>query len=61
MLEKLEYPRALRRAYLAELDTFRQQVRRACHRNRIDYVELDTDTPLDVALSSYLASRAARR
>jgi uncharacterized protein (DUF58 family) len=54
-------PAALRTQYLKELDTFTRTVRRACLGNAADFVELDTSMPLDVALSSYLASRGRRR
>jgi len=53
-------PRALRQGYLEEMNAFRQRVRRGCLGDRIDFVEMDTSTSLDVALSSYLARRAAR-
>jgi hypothetical protein len=53
-------PRALRQGYLKELETFRRRLRRGCLGDRIDFVEMDTSTRLDVALSSYLARRAAR-
>ncbi len=54
-------PRSLREAYLAEVESFRRRIRRGCTANRIDYVLLNTATPLDVALSSYLARRAGSR
>ncbi len=50
-------PRALRKAYLREFEKFLRRVKRGCRLHRIDYVEMRTDQPLDVALSSYLASR----
>ena len=50
-------PRALRKAYLAEFGRFLREVKQGCRAQRIDYVEMRTDQPLDVALSSYLASR----
>ena len=53
-------PRALRKAYLQEFNEFLRQVRQGCRAQRIDYLELRTDQPLDVALSSYLASRMTR-
>jgi uncharacterized protein (DUF58 family) len=53
-------PRALRKAYLQEFQGFLNQVRQGCRALRIDYVEMRTDQPLDVALSSYLASRMTR-
>lgn len=51
-------PGALRRAYLEELDKFSGEIRHGCRQDRIDYVLLDTSVPLDVALTSYLATRA---
>lgn len=51
-------PGALRSAYLEELDRFSGELRHGCRQDRIDYVMLDTSTPLDVALTSYLATRS---
>jgi uncharacterized protein (DUF58 family) len=56
----LTEPHALRRAYEAELRSFLEQIRKGCQMIDIDYVPLRTDQSLDVPLSSYLASRAAR-
>ncbi len=53
-------PRSLRKAYLKEFHEFQRQVKQGCRSLRIDYVEMRTDQPLDVALSSYLASRMTR-
>ena len=53
-------PRALRRAYLREFEGFRRRVKKGCRLHRVDYVEMRTDQALDVALSSYLASRTKR-
>ncbi len=52
-------PKALRAAYLESLEGFRRTIRAGCLAERIDYVPLDTGTSLDVALSGYLARRAA--
>lgn len=52
-------PRALRRQYLDELHAFIRRVREECVAHRIDYQQLSTADPLDVALSSYLATRMA--
>ena len=60
MPELLADPRALREAYLAEVDRFRETIRSGCLGQRVDYVPLRTDQPLDVALSSYFAARQAR-
>ncbi len=54
-------PRSLKEGYLEEIGRFRRAIQRGCTANRIDYVLLDTSTPLDVALSSYLARRAGTR
>ena len=53
-------PRALRNAYLDEFGKFLQSVRKGCRAERIDYVLLRTDQSLEIALSSYLASRMNR-
>jgi uncharacterized protein (DUF58 family) len=54
-------PAALRTQYLAELDQFTRTIRHGCLGNAADFVELDPSTPLDVSLSTYLASRGKRR
>ncbi len=54
-------PAALRTQYLKELDGFARTMRHGCLGNRADFVEMDTQTTLDVALSSYLASRGRRK
>ena len=53
-------PRALRRAYLDEFGKFLQAVRKGCRAQHVDYVLLRTDQSLEIALSSYLASRMNR-
>jgi uncharacterized protein (DUF58 family) len=60
MPELLADPQALRDAYLAEVESFQDKMRRGCLAQRADYVKLVDDQPLDVVLSSYLAARAAR-
>lgn len=54
-------PRAVRAAYLDEFGKFLRAVKMGCRMHRIDYVLLRTDQSLEVALSSYLAARAARK
>ena len=54
-------PRAIRKAYLEELNRFLGEVRKVCLKNGVDYVELHTDMLLDVALAEYLATRASSR
>jgi uncharacterized protein (DUF58 family) len=51
---------AARQGYLAEVEAFRDEHRKGCHQARIDYVPLDTSTPFDKALLSYLQSRKNR-
>jgi uncharacterized protein (DUF58 family) len=53
-------PAQLRKAYQQEIDRFVSQVRTGCLAQQADYVQLRTDTPLDVALSTYLAHRRRR-
>jgi uncharacterized protein (DUF58 family) len=50
-------PRAIREAYLQQLQGFIEDYRRSCRRERIDYNLFPTTTPLDVALTRYLARR----
>ncbi|MHC4850144.1 MAG: DUF58 domain-containing protein, partial [Planctomycetota bacterium] len=54
-------PASLRLQYLKELDGFTRTLKHGCLGAGADFVPLDTGMPLDVALSSYLASRRARR
>lgn len=60
MPELLVDPRSLRDAYLEEVETFRNRIRKGCLDQRIDHVQLLDDQPLGVVLSSYLAARASR-
>jgi len=53
-------PKALRKAYLEVFGAHREKLRKGCLRNGVDYQLLPTDTPLDVALTSYLSLRAKR-
>ncbi len=53
-------PRALRRAYLAEVAEFLKEIQRGCRAQNIDYLLVRTDQPLDRAISTYLVSRTAR-
>jgi uncharacterized protein (DUF58 family) len=50
-------PRAIRQAYLQQLQTFIAEYRRECRREWIDYNLFPTTTPLDIALTRYLARR----
>jgi len=53
-------PRAIRTAYLEELQNHSDALAHQARLLGADFVRLDTSTPLDVALSAYLAKRAAR-
>ncbi|SIO67293.1 Protein of unknown function DUF58 [Singulisphaera sp. GP187] len=61
MPEILTEPHALRRAYQAEISAYLAEVKKGCQMIDIDYVPIRTDMDLDLALSTYLASRAARK
>lgn len=58
--EVLADPRALRRAYLDEVQHFLQTVKAGCHAQSADYQLMRTDRAFDMALSSYMASRMSR-
>jgi uncharacterized protein (DUF58 family) len=53
-------PAQLRRAYKEEINRFTQQVRSGCLAQGADYVQVRTDQPLDIALTTYLAHRRKR-
>jgi uncharacterized protein (DUF58 family) len=57
--ELLTDPRALREGYLAELSRFTDELRKLCRGMHIDFVRMNSGEPLDVALSGFLATRAA--
>jgi uncharacterized protein (DUF58 family) len=57
MPQVLAEPRGVRKAYLREMNQFLQAVKQGCRKLRIDYVQLRTDQPLDIALSSFLSTR----
>lgn len=54
-------PRTLRKSYLESVNRYLFKVRRICAHCGIDYVLTNTNEPLDVALSSYLAFRQKTR
>ena len=58
--EVMADPRALRRAYLDEFEHFQQAVKAGCRSQAVDYQQMRTDRPFDVALASYMAARMAR-
>ncbi len=59
--ELLADPKALRKAYIEEVGSFTAELRKGCIRDNIDYVQITTDTLLDVALAEYLATRMSGR
>ena len=54
-------PRALRKAYLEEVEKFCEEIRKGCVKQMIDYVQISTEKEVDVELTKYLASRLAIR
>ncbi len=50
-------PRALRKGYMEEYNTFTERMKRGCRNNKIDFVQVNTKHPLDIVLSAYLANR----
>ena len=59
MGEETVEPKALREAYLDEVNKFLHEVKRRCAAARIDYRLVNTSEPLDAVLSSFLAARMA--
>src|SRR3954453_4699594 len=57
--ELLTDPRALREAYISELARFTADLQKTCRGMHIDFVRMNSGEPLDVALSGFLATRAA--
>ena len=53
-------PRSLRVRYLEEVELFQNRLRIACGQMHADFTIFDTSTPLDAALSGFLANRSAR-
>ena len=53
-------PKSLRAAYLDEMGKHQAELKRQARALSMDFVPLTTSTPLDVALSTYLAQRTAR-
>jgi len=58
--EVLVEPHAVRKAYLRQFQEYQRRIQEACRTHQIDYVLMRTDRPLDLVLSSYLASRRKR-
>jgi hypothetical protein len=53
-------PRAIRAAYLEEIGRHNTELARAASALSVDFVPIQTSTPLEAALSTYLAHRMAR-
>ncbi len=51
-------PDLIRSEYLAALDAWRTRLRNECREHMVDYVAVDTRTPFDVTLLSYLQKRS---
>jgi len=58
--ELLTDPRSLRESYLQQFNGFVHELKQGCRKQNIDYVQMKTDSPLSVAMSSYLAHRMKR-
>lgn len=56
--EILVEPWRIRGEYAAEVREWSEGIKRECREHRIDYVLMDTRTPFDVALTSYLEKRS---
>jgi len=54
----LTEPQRIRAAYMESFGRFTTDLRRGCRQKRIDYQQLNTQTPFDVALAAYLAGRS---
>ena len=48
---------SLKSSYLEQLNRFIRDYQRGCGANMIDYVQINTETPFDYALSAYLSNR----
>jgi len=50
-------PKSIKDRYLSEMNRFLEQFKQTCFENQIDYCLIDSSTPLDQALISFLARR----
>jgi uncharacterized protein (DUF58 family) len=57
--ELLTEPRALREGYLEQLNQFTDAMKKLCRGMHVDFQRMNSGEPLDVALSSFLATRSA--
>lgn len=58
--ELLVDPARLRKAYQREVGAFTTHVSTGCRGQRVDYLQVRTDAPVDKALTTFLAHRQAR-
>ena len=57
--EVITQPARVRASYLHELEQFIDRVKRACTRQNVDYVLVNTARPIESVVSSYLIQRTA--
>ena len=57
--EIITQPARIRDSYLKELDKFVTEIRSACMKCQADYVLVNTETPIEQVISSYLIRREA--
>ena len=50
-------PLRLKREYQKQIKAHRRLIQQACHRQRIDFVEIFTDDPIETTLARYLTRR----
>ncbi|MDZ7815143.1 MAG: DUF58 domain-containing protein [Planctomycetota bacterium] len=53
-------PDVARKGYLEAIEKFTESVETECSRQRADYVPIDTSTPFNIALTSFLVRRSRR-
>jgi uncharacterized protein (DUF58 family) len=59
MGDLLTEPRSLREGYLEQLNGFTDELKKLCRGMHIDFTRMNSGEPLDVTLSSFLATRSA--
>jgi len=57
--EVVAQPRGIRKAYLAAMQDFLERVQSGCRSLQVEYSQVSTDQPLDVALKRLLVGRSA--
>jgi uncharacterized protein (DUF58 family) len=53
-------PLRLKREYAKQFEEHNRLLREACHRLRVDFVQMFTDEPVERSLARYLAQRLRR-